>query len=83
MCPRGTWDANMTQPEPDVATLHHDTRGLDASGSHSFAEVEPPSLQEALRDVETGCPQSCWSVVSLSGVSVLPNKIPLVFLKKS
>lgn len=40
----------MTQPEPDVATLRRDTRGLDASGSHSFAEVEPPSLQEALRD---------------------------------
>lgn len=31
--------------------------------------------------METGCPRSCWSIVSLSGVAILPNKIPLVFLK--
>lgn len=73
----------MTQPEPDVATLRRDSRGLDASRSHSFVEVESPSPQEALWDVscralpvETDCPQSCWSVVSLSDVAVFPNKFP-------
>lgn len=40
----------MTQPEPDVATLHRDSRGLDASRSHSFVEVESLSPQEALWD---------------------------------
>lgn len=50
MHPHGTWDANLTQPEPDVATLRCDSRGLDASRSHAFAEVESPSPQKALRD---------------------------------
>ena len=40
----------MTQSEPDVATLCCDGRGLDASRSHSVAEVESPSLQDALWD---------------------------------